>query len=450
MKRLILPLAVLLALTAPRLAAQISAGNYAIPYQDGTDMTALVDHTTHTLTNRVDLRGRNDTNIPPNYVVAAAAAGIVRAIRDTNAPGCVNCLNFVWIEHPNGEWTGYSHLRQGSVTSLGLSVGDAVTAGQPIGMEGTVGSPGGQRLRFEVGVPTNPNAPITSGGLLVGTSRIPAICNIPENVFRAGTNYEADVCIAQEFSYGTYRLPFTNGVNFFVSGDHLTHTPKTRLDLVGQSGMTAPFAIVAAAAGVVRAVVETNFIQCTGSSGCSASNNYVWIQHSSGEWTKYTHFVQNSVAVSVGQNVVAGQFLGLEGAVGWAGGIHLHFEVGVPARNSLADINPSGGFLTNGINRIPMFCNVAGGMVLDNQFYLSGPCGGGSCDQDIVVPGATIRGTRAYIASDTVDTGNNNIAVDTYGSLALLAGNKVTFRPGFRAAGNSYVRAAIQPCVNPP
>jgi murein DD-endopeptidase MepM/ murein hydrolase activator NlpD len=450
MKRILLPLAALLVLLVPGLEAQWSTGNYAIPYDDGTDMTVLVDHTTHTLSNRVDLRGRNDTNAPPNYVVAAAAAGIVRAINDTNAPGCVNCLNYVWIEHPNGEWTGYSHLRQGSVTSRGLTVGDAVAAGDAIGMEGAVGSPGGQRLRFEVGVPTNPNAPLSPLGILVGISRVPVICNIPENFFRAGTNYEADVCIAQEFSYGTYRLPYTNGVTFLVTGDHLTHTPKTRLDMRGQSGMTAPFSIVAAAAGVVRAVVQTNFIQCNGASSCSASNNYVWIQHSNGEWTKYTHFVQNSVAVAVGQNVVAGQPLGLEGAVGFASGIHLHFEVGVPVGNSLADINPSGGFLIDGINRIPLFCGVDGGIIWGGESHTANPCSGGGCDEDVIVPGATIRSTRAYIASDTVDTSGNAILVDTYGSLALLAGNKVTLRPGFRAAANSYLRAAIQPCFNPP
>jgi hypothetical protein len=27
---------------------------------------------------------------------------------------------------------------------------------------------------------------------------------------------------------------------------------------------------------------------------CSSCNNYVWIEHPNGEWTKYTHFITNS------------------------------------------------------------------------------------------------------------------------------------------------------------
>lgn len=449
MKRLLLLLA-LLALAGREAGAQNSSGNYRVPYRNGIDATVIEDASTHPLPGRVDLRGvDSSTN---TYWITAAADGTVRAIRDSGGSGCVNCTNYVWIQHANGEWTGYFHLRTGSaVTNSGISVGDTVVAGQNIGIEGSVGSALGVRLRFEVGVPNNPNAPVAPlTGMLLGTNRVPVICNITDNVFRKGVRYTPADCVAQEISYGTYRLPYTNGVILQVTGDHLTHSPRTRLDLTGEAGMAAPYAIVAAASGVVRAVVQTNFIQCNNSSGCSASNNYVWIQHNNGEWTKYTHFQQNSVVVSVGQNVVAGQFLGLEGAVGFASGVHLHFEVGVPRRQLLADIDPSGGFLTNGANRIPLFCGVSGGMIRDGEMHLASPCAGGGCDEDLVVSAGIVRSARAYIASDTVDTAGNSILVDTYGSLALLAGNKVTFRPGFRASGNSYVRAAIRPCFNPP
>ena len=81
---------------------------------------------------------------------------------------------------------------------------------------------------------------------------------------------------------------------------------------------------------------------------------------------------------------------------------------------------------------------------------VAGPCSGDPCVNDIVLPAKIIRGTEAHIAANTVDTGNNNISLDTYASLALYAGNKVTLRPGFKALSKSYLRAAIQPCFNPP
>jgi len=49
-----------------------------------------------------------------------------------------------------------------------------------------------------------------------------------------------------------------------------------------------------------------------------------------------------------------------------------------------------------------------------------------------------------------LDSNNAAIRVDTYGSLALMAGEKITLRPGFRAAFDSYMRASIRPCNSPP
>jgi murein DD-endopeptidase MepM/ murein hydrolase activator NlpD len=185
-------------------------------------------------------------------------------------------------------------------------------------------------------------------------------------------------------------------------------------------------------------------------------NNYVWIRHANGEWTKYTHFVTGTVrgkaGLSIGTNVVAGQYLGDEGRVGAATTNHLHFEVGVPDNpnniNLAIDI-PSGGFI-NGKNRIPLFCGVPGNILYEDAVAVAGNCGGGSCIDDVIVPARTLRTTGAYVADNTVDTGNNSISVDTYASLALLAGNKVTLRPGFHALSGSYVRAALQPCFNAP
>ncbi|HKJ54673.1 MAG TPA: PKD domain-containing protein [Nitriliruptoraceae bacterium] len=64
---------------------------------------------------------------------------------------------------------------------------------------------------------------------------------------------------------------------------------------------------------------------------CSQHNNYVWVAHPNGEWTKYSHFRTGTVTTdagwAVGDTVLVGQVLGEEGDVGFAGSTHLHFEV---------------------------------------------------------------------------------------------------------------------------
>jgi hypothetical protein len=291
-------------------SAAFSTGNYRVPYQNGTNATVITP--AGQPIEEVDLNG-SGTNGPASVV--AAASGVVRAIRDTNVLSCASCSNFnnyVWIQHANGEWSGYFHLQTESVTgAAGLSVGDNIDVGQYLGVEGNVGATTATKLRFEVAVPTNPANPISpTTGAIMGLKRIPIICGIPGNVLLAGNSYYARDCGAPEFSYGVYRLPFADGTSVFVSRDHLTHTPAPmRLDLVGTGG-GGNYAVVAAADGTIRAIVDTNTTSCP---SCTAANNYVWIEHPNGEWTKYTHFKTDSVAtkakLTVGQKVCAGTYL---------------------------------------------------------------------------------------------------------------------------------------------
>lgn len=117
-----------------------------------------------------------------------------------------------------------------------------------------------------------------------------------------------------DLSQNVYRCPYENNQGFRVQQDYLTHSPEGRFDLRadGTDDCTT-HQIVAAAAGTVRRVVENNSASCP---DCGSSNNYVWIEHANGEWSKYTHFRQNSVAVSVNQVVCAGTILGDECYVG--------------------------------------------------------------------------------------------------------------------------------------
>lgn len=54
--------------------------------------------------------------------------------------------------------------------------------------------------------------------------------------------------------------------------------------------------------------------------------NYVKIDHGNGQTTTYFHLKKNSVAVTVGQHVVAGEQIGLTGSSGSSTAPHLHFQ----------------------------------------------------------------------------------------------------------------------------
>ncbi len=90
-------------------------------------------------------------------------------------------------------------------------------------------------------------------------------------------------------SKGVYRLPYQNGTDVKVSRDHESHEPFGRIDMGGKGG-SSPYKIVAAADGWVRYVVDQN----DGPSDAPCKNNYVWIEHATGEWTKYSHMRKNS------------------------------------------------------------------------------------------------------------------------------------------------------------
>jgi len=58
---------------------------------------------------------------------------------------------------------------------------------------------------------------------------------------------------------------------------------------------------------------------------CWKKANMVVIQHSASEYSWYVHLAYNSVPVSVGNQVGFGTKIGVEGATGFASGVHLHF-----------------------------------------------------------------------------------------------------------------------------
>lgn len=109
---------------------------------------------------------------------------------------------------------------------------------------------------------------------------------------------------------------YQTGGNLWSSGSH------SGVDFRAASGST----VVAVGAGTV---VEAGW-------GGAYGNNVV-LRMNDGTYTQYGHL--SSIAVSVGQQVMAGQRLGLSGSTGNSTGPHLHFEARTTAEYG-SDINP--------------------------------------------------------------------------------------------------------------
>ena len=178
-------------------------------------------------------------------------------------------------------------------------------------------------------------------------------------------------------SAGVYRLPYADGTKIKIFDDAVTHRPVGRIDMTAVAGQP-PYRVVAAADGRVVAIQDAHSEQQSGRAAADCRNNYVWIAHSNGEWTNYSHLRQGSITkgarLRVGDVVKAGAYLGDEGAVGCAMLEHLHFEVAVPDPKNPVD---AGGFILDNTDskreRIPRFCTVKGPVAKDKT-YVAAPC----------------------------------------------------------------------------
>lgn len=203
------------------------------------------------------------------------------------------------------------------------------------------------------------------------------LATIPLSTAYAALAVSADVTTTPQ-SKGLYQLPFAYGTRIRVFDDFVTHRPRGRVDLYAIDG-TEPYRVVAAAAGRVVAIQDAYSEQQSGRPAALCHTNYVWIAHSNGEWTNYSHLAHNSVTqkagLKVGDEVKAGQYIGDEGEVGCAMLKHVHFEVAVPDAKNPID---SGGFLNeneDGVReRNPRFCGVRGQNVTKGRVYTAAAC----------------------------------------------------------------------------
>lgn len=214
---------------------------------------------------------------------------------------------------------------------------------------------------------------------------------------------------------GEYRLPYVDGTRVEVVQDFQTHTTPvgSMFDMVA---LDPPGIVAAAAPGWVRFIEDSH-----AGNGAGQPNNYVWIEHPGdycqdpgdvlrsrwpgkrashdrdcipcekdfcNEWTVYAHFVEGSVtdafpmgaSLQEGDWVEAGQPIGIEGDVGYAFGVHLHWHVAIIDPGVEPDENGyyedwSGGAWHSSPELIPVVCYQGGASVLyQGLTYTAGPC----------------------------------------------------------------------------
>src|SRR5258705_12224202 len=97
--------------------------------------------------------------------------------------------------------------------------------------------------------------------------------------------------------------------------------------------------------------------------------------------------VKNSVTslgLVEGQWVTAGTPLGIEGNVGCASGVHLHFEAAQPIDTNTLVFSEYGGYIDGdwAKNVIPVICSITGNVFVENTQYVAGTCG--SCPAGLI------------------------------------------------------------------
>ena len=182
---------------------------------------------------------------------------------------CQNYNNYIWIEHPNGEWSKYTHMRTGSITGApaNLSVGDTVLVGQTLGIEADIGRAGGRHLHHEIALPTDATDDTPFGGPFI-PGAIPGGGNEPPGG-PPGTGYYAG-----GFIQGTNLAPFVCDIAGNLYADNST-SPGNNAFTANPCTNTAPTAV----AGGPYSVPEGDTEQLDGTASSDPENailSYSW------------------------------------------------------------------------------------------------------------------------------------------------------------------------------
>lgn len=139
----------------------------------------------------------------------------------------------------------------------------------------------------------------------------------------------------------SYRIPFVaaQGYQILQAADgpifsHQSVASRYAVDIRMPMGTT----VVAARAGYVVEVVSHFADDGKASPEFMDKANYVRVLHNDGSWADYFHLMQNSVRVEVGQQVSAGEVLGLSGNSGYSTTPHLHFHVQINQNDTIVSL----------------------------------------------------------------------------------------------------------------
>ncbi len=123
-------------------------------------------------------------------------------------------------------------------------------------------------------------------------------------------------------TYADHRLPWPAArIGYLMQKDGSGHESQLDFDILGNA---AAGAVYASKPGVVVFVKQSSVGGCP-SFSCWQQANFVVVQHDTGEYSWYVHLAPNSVPVRVGERVVYGMPIGVEGETGYALGVHLHY-----------------------------------------------------------------------------------------------------------------------------
>lgn len=179
-----------------------------------------------------------------------------------------------------------------------------------------------------------------------------------------------------------HRLPWRKGAQGFVAQrDGSGHANQVDFDV---QGLAATGDVVASKAGTVVFVKESS-----SSGSCDGANfsnvwkqtNVVVVRHSAGEYSWYVHLAPNSVPVQVGDTVSAGAKIGVEGATGFACGVHIHYMASNaipaswtdPANPNVAPWPPAGSVIPVDFDEAPWLALVPGTWITSQNDGIT-PC----------------------------------------------------------------------------
>lgn len=121
----------------------------------------------------------------------------------------------------------------------------------------------------------------------------------------------------------------------FAGGASVNGAPAPNVVIVSEFGpRIAPCAAcstfhegvdLAGACGTPILAVQSGLIDMAGWNG--GYGQWVEVNHGGGVSSGYGHMIDGSITVAVGQQVKAGQVIGLRGSTGHSTGCHLHFEI---------------------------------------------------------------------------------------------------------------------------